>query len=241
MPRVLDDHAADLLAAGMKKSGVDLRVNTLTPKIERTDDGKLELHFKNGDTLTSDFIIVGTGVRPNVDFAEGTSISINAGIIVNDHMETNLPGIYAAGDVAQVPSTFGGNPVVHALWPTAIETGRIAGNCMAGEKTFYKGSLNMNVTEMFGITVASMGDFMDFEGTESCTDKSLPKNQYLKILLKEGVPVGATCAGSSELISTLGILRPLIREKIRVQEGKPGMLKAMLARNIVQHHKAFVN
>jgi len=238
MPRVLDDHAAGLLAAGMKKSGVDLHVNTLTRKIERTEDGKLVLHFKGGNTLAADVIIVGTGVQPNVDFTAGTKISIDEGIVVDKQMKTTLPGVYAAGDVAQVPSTFGGEPVVHALWPTAIETGRIAGTCMAGENIVYQGSLNMNVTQMFNITVASMGDFIDFEGTESWADKSLPKDQYLKILMKKGIPVGAVCAGSSELISTLGCLRPLIRGKVRIQGG-PGVLKAMLAKEIVQHHQAF--
>lgn len=239
LPSVLDDHAAELLALRIKQSGVDLRVNTLTQKIERTRDGKLVLYFKDGNTLTSDVIIVGTGVKPNVDFTANTKISIDAGIVVDEQMQTNLPGIYAAGDVAQVPSTFGGDHVVHALWPTAIETGCIAGTCMAGENIVYQGSLNMNVTQIFDITVASMGDFMDIEGTDSWIDKSLPKDQYLKVLMKKGVPIGAICAGSSELISTLGCLRPLIRGKVRIQEGDPGMLKEMLAKNIVHHYHAF--
>jgi nitrite reductase (NADH) large subunit len=223
----------------MKQSGVDLKLNTPTQKIEHTPDDKLVLHFKDGNTLRSDFIIVGTGVRPNVEFTRGTGIRIDAGIVVDEQMRTNLAGVYAAGDVAQVPSTFGGDPVVHALWPTAIETGCIAGACMAGEKTVYPGSLNMNVTQMFDTTVASMGNFLDGEGTESWTDQSLPGDQYLRILLKDGIPLGATCVGSSELISTLGMLRPLIRGKIKIQ-GEPGMLKTNITKNIVQHHQAFV-
>jgi nitrite reductase (NADH) large subunit len=239
MPRVLDDHAAALLTARMIKSGVDLRINTFTREIERTGDGKLVLHFKNGKSLTSDFIIVGTGIRPNIEFTAGTGIKIDAGIVVNKQMETTLPGVYAAGDVAQVPSASGGDPVVHALWPTAIETGCVAGTCMALGKSNYRGSLNMNVTQMFDITVASMGEFTEIEGSESWIDENLPEDQYLKIVLKDGIPIGAICAGGSELISTLGMLRPLIREKVSLQ-GKPGMFKAILARNIAQHQQAFV-
>ena len=239
MPIALDNRAAELLSVRMKNSGVDLRVNTMTQKIERTHDGKFVLHFKDKNTLKADVIIVGTGVQPNVDFLAGTKIRIDAGIVVDDHMETSIPGVYAAGDVAQIPSTFGGDPVVHALWPTAIETGRIAGSSLCSEQTPYKGSLNMNVTQMFDITVASMGNFIDSDDTESWIDKSLPKDQYLKILLKEGVPVGAISAGNSELISTLGFLRPLIRGKVRIQGGDSGTLKSMIAKNIVQHHKAF--
>lgn len=129
--------------------------------------------------------------------------------------------------------------MVHALWPTAVETGGIAGNCMALHTTLYKGSLNMNVTQMFDTTVASMGEFMRSEGVETWIDESLPDDQYLKIVLRDGVPVGATCVGSTELVSTLGMLRPLIREKVRLQ-GKPDMYKAIMAQNISQHHQAFV-
>ena len=239
MPRVLDDHAAALLTARMIKSGVDLRLNTFTREIERTGDGKLVLHFKKGKSLTTDFIIVGTGVRPNVEFAAGTGMKIDAGIVVDKQMKTTLPGVYAAGDVAQVPSASGGDPVVHALWPTAIETGGVAGTCMAFGKSNYRGSLNMNVTQMFNITVASMGEFIDIEENESWIDENLPEDQYLKIVLKDSMPTGAICAGGSELISTLGMLRPLIREKVSLQ-GKPGMLKAILAKNIAQHQKAFI-
>lgn len=239
MPRALDDRGAEILASRMTKSGIDLRVDTLTTSVERTDEEKYLLHFKDGKDLIADCIIVGTGVRPNMDFLEGTGISIAKGVIVNERMETSLPGVYAAGDVAQVPSFAGGNPVVHALWPTAVETGGIAGNCMAMHNISYKGSLNMNVTQMFDTTVATMGEFMDNDNHESWIDKSLADGEYLKIVLRKGVPVGATCVGSTELVSTLGMLRPLIREKVRLQ-GKPEMLKAIMARNISQHHQAFV-
>jgi len=238
MPLALDDHTAGILSSHIKKSGVKLRVNTLTEKVERTQNDKLVLHIKDGENLTVDFIIVGTGVRPNISFLEGTGIAVNTGIVVNERMETTLPGVYAAGDVAQVPSTFGGPPVIHALWPTAIETGRIAGAGMAGEETSYPGSLNMNVTQMFNVTVASMGKFFDAEGSESWTDENQPKDQSLKIVLKHGVPIGAACVGSSDLVPTLGMLRPLIRGKVNIH-GQPQMLKAILAKNIAQYHQVF--
>ena len=110
---------------------------------------------------------------------------------------------------------------------------------MANSKDKYTGSLNMNVTQMFELTVASMGEFMDVDGGESWRDETLPEDQYLKIVLKNGVPVGATCVGNSELVSSLGMLRPLIRGKVQLR-GKPAMLKEIMAKNISQHHQAFV-
>lgn len=239
MSRSLDTHGAHIVSARMKDIGIDLRLKTRTTHVERTDSHTYVLHFESGDSLVSDFIIVGTGVRPNTDFLEGTGIEIDNGIVVNEFMETSISGIYAAGDVAQVPSFAGGKPVVHALWPTAVETGRIAGNCMASTPVSYQGSLNMNVTQMFDLTVASMGAFIEDEGCETWIDESLPADQYMKIVLKNGVPVGATCVGSSDLVSTLGMLRPLIREKVQIA-GKPEMLKTIMAQNFSQHHQAFV-
>jgi NAD(P)H-nitrite reductase large subunit len=137
-----------------------------------------------------------------------------------------------------VPSFLDGRPVVHALWPTAIETGTVAGNCMASQSDVYLGSLNMNVTQMFDVTVASMGEFLDSEDREVWVDERLAENQYLKIVLKENVPIGAVAVGESELVATLGMLRPLIRQKIRIN-GMPRNLKAIMAQNISLHHKAF--
>jgi nitrite reductase (NADH) large subunit len=238
MPKVVDDHCAQILTRKMKEMGVDIRVNTITEYIERIADGSFVLHIKEGETIAADFIIVGAGVRPNIDFLKDTDIKVEQGILVNNLMETNLPGIYAAGDVAQVPSALEAKLVVHALWPTAVKSGRIAGTNMAGQKAIYSGSLNMNVTQMFDITVASMGNFIETDGVETWSDDGTPEDQYFKVLLKNGIPVGAVSAGSSELVSTLGLLQPLIREKIHVGS-QPGELKSLVAQYLVQHHQAF--
>ncbi len=238
MPKVVDDRCAQILTRKMKEMGVDIRVGTVTENIERTVDGTFLFHLKGGETIAADFIVVGAGVRPNIDFMKDTDIKVQQGILVNSQMETSIPGIYAAGDVAQAPSVLEAKPVVHALWPTAVSSGRIAGTNMAGERAMYSGSLNMNVTQMFDITVASMGHFIETDEVDTWSDDDAPDDQYFKILLRNGIPVGAVSAGSSELVTTLGLLQPLIREKIHVGS-QPGKLKSMVAQNLVQHHQAY--
>ncbi len=238
MPRVVDEPCARILTRKMQSMGVDIRVNTATEYIERTAAGSFILHLKGGDSLAADFIIVGAGVRPNIDFLAETDIKVEEGILVNNQMETSLPGIYAAGDVAQVPSALEAKSAVHALWPTAVKSGRIAGTNMAGAKAVYSGSLNMNVTQMFDLTVASMGNFMETDGVEIWSDDDTPADQYFRILLKGGVPVGAVLAGSQELAATLGLLQPLIGAKIHVGS-PPGKLKSVTAQYLAEHHPAF--
>jgi nitrite reductase (NADH) large subunit len=213
-------------------------VNIITEYIERTAAGFFILHLKGGDSLAADFIIVGAGVRPNVDFLGETDIKVEEGILVSNQMETSLPGIYAAGDVAQVPTALEAKSAVHALWPTAVKSGRIAGTNMAGAKAVYSGSLNMNVTQMFELTVASIGNFMETDGVEMWSDDDIPADQYFRILLKGGVPVGAVLAGSSESAATLGLLQPLIGAKIHVGS-PPGKLKSVMAQYLAEHHPAF--
>ena len=239
LTRALDERGAGIIADRMTALGIDLHLSCETTHIEQQANKSYLLHFKNSEQLETDFLILGTGAKPNIEFLAGTGIKTDIGILVDDRMETSLPGVYAAGDVAQVPSFAGGDSVVHALWPTAVETGRIAGVNMAGGDARYDGSLNMNVTQMFDLTVASMGSFEDSKGSESWIDDRLPPDHYLKIELKDGIPIGAVCVGSAELVSTLGLLRPLIREKVKLA-GSPDKLKSILAQKISQHHRAFV-
>lgn len=225
MPNVLDDKGAGLLTEKIKSKGVDLRVNTLTEKIEKRDDGSFTVHFKGQESIEVDFIIVGTGVRPNTGFLEGTEVETDRGILVQPTMETNVTGVYAAGDVAQGATTFDEGPQIHALWPTAIEMGKIAGKNMAGKKVDYQGSLNMNVTQMYDVTVASIGRFSD---NAEYTSVELPQDGggYLKICSQDHKVIGACLVGSSEAVKVLGKLRPLIRKRtiIDVEAHKLEML-----------------
>lgn len=213
MPSVLDDKGAQMLTEKIAEFGVDLKLNAMTRKIESLDNGKKRVFIDGIEPFDVDFVIVGTGVRPNVGFLKGTRVEIDRGILVDNCMKTNIDDIFAVGDVAQGPTTFGEKNVIHALWPTAVEMGKIAGLNIIGKNSEYSGSLNMNVTQLFEITVASMGVFVDDSSNSVHVEFDEENNNYIKIVLKEDVPVGATVVGSSELVKLLGIMRPSIRKR----------------------------
>jgi NADPH-dependent 2,4-dienoyl-CoA reductase/sulfur reductase-like enzyme len=108
-------------------------------------------------TIDADLIILATGVQPNLSFLEGTGAEVRSGVVVDDHMRTTVPGIYAAGDVAQGRDFSTGQWIVHALQPTATEHGRIAGMNMAGKDVAYRGSLSMNVLDTLGLISHTFG------------------------------------------------------------------------------------
>ena len=215
MPAVLDDYGAKVLTEKIREKGVTLHTSAMTERIEKMPDGSFTIHVKDKEPIKADFIIVGTGVRPNTAFLEGSGVTVERGISVDCHMQTNVPDVYAAGDVAAGPTTFGAEHMIHALWPTAVEMGKIAAQNMAGMNTEYEGSLNMNVTQMYDVTVASMGLYNDKDIDHAEYFAPEDGRGYQKVCYKDGLLVGACLVGSSDAVSLFGKIRPLIRKKER--------------------------
>src|SRR5262249_51351482 len=139
-----------------KKQGVALHLGTTARDIAEVN-GRKQVTLADGTNLAADLVIVATGIRANLDLVAGSGIATDQGILVNDRMQTNLPNVYAAGDVAQGPDLFGDRPAVHAIQPTAVDHGRVAGANMAGQAVRYPGSLLMNILDACGLQCASFG------------------------------------------------------------------------------------
>ncbi len=108
------------------------------------------LRFQGSEDLLADLVIMATGIRTNLDWLEGSGITINRGVLVDDQLRSSVPNVYAAGDVAEGKDLITGEPAVHAIEPTAMEHGRIAGANMAGQPLAYRGSLLMNIVDVLG-------------------------------------------------------------------------------------------
>src|SRR5581483_2089718 len=109
---------------------------------------RARLVFDRGPDLAADVVIMATGIRPNLDWLDGSGVRVNQGVVVDDHLRSSVPNVYAAGDVAEGPDRLSGAGVVHAIEPTAQEHGRVAGANMAGRDVRYRGSVAMNIVEV---------------------------------------------------------------------------------------------
>src|SRR3990172_7270859 len=154
MPQLLDAEGGRALERAMWEKGTDLLLGEQVAGIERSKSG-YGVTLKGGKTYDADMIVCGAGVRPNVDFLAGSGIEVARGVLVNERQETSAPGVYAAGDCAEGFDFLSGERAVHAIWPTAIDQGRVAGANMAGDSRTYAGSLSWNVTELFGLSSAA--------------------------------------------------------------------------------------
>ena len=98
--RMMDRTGGDMIAAWCREKGVDVHVSTRVNGVSRNGDGSLALDLEGKAPLSADLVVCATGVASNTGFLEGSGIETNIGVVVDEHLETSVPGIYAAGDVA---------------------------------------------------------------------------------------------------------------------------------------------
>jgi NAD(P)H-nitrite reductase large subunit len=196
-------------------------VNVITKgRSERIEPGP-RLVMDN-QTLDADLIIMATGVHPNVAFLDGTGAQIDQGIVVDAHMRTTVPCIYAAGDVAQGRDFSTGEWVVHALQPTATEHGRVAALNMAGKNVPYQGSLGMNVLDTVGLISYTFGLWNGREGGDVVENVDPEHFHYTRLCFEGDVLVGAITIGN---IRHVGAMRGLIQTRRHLGEWKDRLMK----------------
>ncbi len=208
--QTLDREGSEIVEKHLKTMGVQIIKGKGIVRLKEANGSKVAI-LDNGEEIEGDFIFAGKGVKPNIDFLSGSGIETQNGILVNESIETNVEGIYAAGDVAQAPDFFSDEKVNYGLWPSAVEQGEIAGKNMAGLKETYPGNLKMNVARIFEMPVASIGDFGSKRVAETFIKKDEKRNIYRKICLDErGIIIGAILINQ---VDDLGILHGLIQKR----------------------------
>ena len=130
MPRQLDVGAAQMLTDIAAKNGVAIETGVTIQEI--CGEGNVQgVRLADGRYIEADLVVVSTGVRPNVALAKDIGLEVNRAVVVNEHMETSLPGIYACGDCAE----YAGANI--AIWPVASEMGKVAGANASGDTLTY--------------------------------------------------------------------------------------------------------
>ena len=131
MKRQLDEEAGEFLKTIILEKGIDVKFQAATREIEGKDR-VTGVRLEDGTVLPADLVVISAGVRANVSLAEDAGAKSGRAVMVNKHMETTVPGIYACGDCAEYEG------INYAIWPQAVEMGKAAGANAAGEKISYK-------------------------------------------------------------------------------------------------------
>ncbi len=227
LPRVmglaLDDEASRMVEQRLKANGVDLRTGTTVTKILKNRKRQVRaVALSTGDELPCQMVLVAVGVRPNLALVEGPGIAVKRGIVVDDHLQTSAPGVYAAGDVVEAYDVVNEERRVIAILPLAYEQGRIAGWNMAGRETRYVGGLALNSMSLFGLPLMTMGITLtdNHPGLTALVHRA--DGVYRKLVFRGDVLVGAILIGD---VASGGVLTGLIKSRKPITFSREQLLR----------------
>jgi nitrite reductase (NADH) large subunit len=167
------------------------------------------VRLADGQVLTADLVVAATGVKPHTEFVTGSGIVTGWGIHVDDRLATSVPGIVAAGDVAEVADWLTGERYVHAIFPNAVTQAPIAAAHLLGGIVRYEGAEAMNSLKHLGVPIVAMGTIEKPDHVLRWQHGSDLRSIYLQ----DGRIIGAQLAGD---IRAAGVYRTLMMRRSQV-------------------------
>jgi NAD(P)H-nitrite reductase large subunit len=156
MSNMLDTHTAAFALNALRERGVVVHLNTKATAFVG-DQVATGVQLESGDVLSADILVAATGVHPNLEFLQDSGITYQWGVQVDEFLRTDAPDVYACGDVAETPDRLTGEVYVHAIFPNAVEQGRVVGMNLAGVEQVYQGAERMNSLKHLDLPIMAVG------------------------------------------------------------------------------------
>ena len=231
VPRMMGPTAGAMIKEWCQQRGVQVFTGT---RVEAISPGApLSVRLSNGEVVTADLVISATGVKPATGFLDGSTIRCKQGILTDDRMQTNVAGIYAAGDCAEAFDRLTGRHVVSAIQPNAAEQARVAALNMAGLPARLQGVPQINVLATLGLVSTSFGEWQGVPGGEQVELTDRRAGRHLSLQFKDDVMVGCNSVGWTDHV---GVLRGLVEGRVklgawkdRLKEDPTRLMEAYLA------------
>lgn len=153
-----DADMASIIHSELRKHGVQLLLGQTVEGFQKKESG-IDVLLTESSTLHADMAILAIGVTPDTSLAKeaGLMLGMKGSIVVNDHMETSIPDIYAVGDAVQIKHSVTGEDALISLAGPANKQGRIAADNICGGDSRYQGSQGSSVLKIFDLTAAVTG------------------------------------------------------------------------------------
>ncbi len=224
VPRMMNETCGGMITRWCESKGVQVHTSTRVRSIESpSGESPLVVMLDDGKALPADLVIRATGVLPNTEFLDDSGVALDGGVLVDEHLQTNYPDVFAAGDVARGKDFCTGEHSVLAVQPTAADHGRIAAANMAEAGAIrHQGSVAMNVLDTLGLVSASFGAWSGVDGGDAAELIDAERYRYLSLQFEGDRLVGANSLG---LIQHVGVLRGLIQSRLRLGRWKQRLIK----------------
>lgn len=191
MERQLDASAGHLLAEELRRRGLTVLTGADTAAI-LGDDRVTGVRLRDGTDIAADIVVMAVGIRPDARLATDAGLDVERGVVVDDHMTTSDPAIFAVGECVQHRGQCYG--LVQPLFEMAKVLGaRLAGLDAAG----YVGSVTSTKLKVTGVDVFSAGDFSGGPGTEDIVFRDAGRGVYKRVVLQDGRVKGAVLYGDT--------------------------------------------
>lgn len=196
---VLDPDGGEVIDNIARKFGVEVIHGDEIESVVPQNGVPSYIKTKRGRQIQADMIGVGLGITLNVQILAGTPIMVDHGVVVNDYLETNVPGVYAAGDVAEFFDPTVGHHHTMGTWDNAMAHGRIAAANMAGGRIPYL-DVPTYTSPLFDVNIAVVGSAESTNPEFTMLARREPgekgNENYRKLFFKENKLVGALMIGS---------------------------------------------
>ena len=238
--KVLDETESKIVESRLKSEGVHIHYRSEVEEILGKNGRVAGVLTKDDKVIKCSIVAYAIGIRPRKQLAESAGIETDRGILVNEYLQTNIPDIFAAGDVAQVYDPFSGKTILDSLWWPARQQGHTAGLNMTGhEKPYHKG-VPFNVTRLAGLTTTVIGtvgnksddDLVGIARGDSETWRRIPDAiasqsnfdvNRLRLMVGEKTLLGAIVMGDQKISQ---YLQQIISEQIDISPIRDQLLQS---------------
>ena len=222
VPRMMGPVAGGMIKDWCVAKGVAVHTGARVDAIERDATQVMKVRLSTGAVIEADLVISATGVKPNIGYLEDSGVRCLVGVLTDEHLQTNVPGVYAAGDCAEAFDKISGRTIVSAIQPNAAEQARVAALNMVGRKTELRGVTQINVLDTLGLISASFGAWDGVPGGEhvEMTDKAA--GRHLSLQFGGDRLVGCNAIGWTEHV---GIMRGLVEGQVPLGDWKDKLLR----------------
>jgi NAD(P)H-nitrite reductase large subunit len=214
---MLDEEASALEEKALTQAGVEIICGRTADRIDSYFPEEVSgVSLDDGRSIPCEMVIIAIGVQPRLELIPENSIMTNWGILVDLHMETSIPDVYACGDVAEAYDFVYRNLRLNPVWPNAYTGGRTAGLNMAGIPTKYPGGTAINAMKYFGVNIVSAGMLNPPDDSyETISERH--GDIYKKVVVKDGIIVGMVLVSD---IEKSGIIYSLMKDRVNVDSFK---------------------
>lgn len=213
---ILDTECAAVMQKHLEENGIRFMLGDTVSRFEKT-----RAYMKSGKTVDFDVLVLAVGVRANTALVKDIGGEVNRGIIVNNRMETSIPGIYAAGDCTEGEDISCAEKRVLAIMPNAYIQGHTAGVNMAGGSEVFDKAIPMNSIGFFGLHAMTAGSYYREDQGGECHEEKTD-GRLKRFYTRDGYLTGFILIDDTE---RAGIYTSLIREKTPLETVDFNLLK----------------